>query len=113
MKWEPIETAPKGGGADLVTDPAYVRPPKVLLLFEGGEQVVCHWDWYYAEGGNGYREGVSAWVEPVSGEQVSLHYDNPTHWMSLAEPPNAVLSGAADEHNQRRDASPRPPRTRG
>lgn len=83
MEWQPIETAPKGGGAELVTDPAWVEPPKVLLLFKNGEQVVCHWDWYYAESGNGYHKGVSAWVEPTSGEQIELYHDNPTNWMPL------------------------------
>lgn len=82
-EWQPIETAPKGGGAELVTDPAWVEPPKVLLLFENGEQVVGCWDWYYAEGGNGYVKGVSAWVVPPSCEQAALYYDEPTHWMPL------------------------------
>lgn len=88
MEWQPIETAPKGGGAELVSDPAWVEPPMVLLLFEKGEQAVCHWDWYYAEGGGGYREGVTAWVEPISAELIALNYDNPTHWMPLPEAPN-------------------------
>lgn len=86
-EWQPIETAPKGGGAEIVTDPLYVNPPLLLLLFGGGEQVVCHWDWYYAEKGNGYRHGVSAWVEPISGEQISFHLDEPTSWMPLLNPP--------------------------
>ena len=87
MKWQPIETAPKGGKAKLVTDAAWIEPPRVLLLFEGGEQVVCTWDWYYSDEGHGHREGVSAWVETVNGEQVDLLYDPPTHWMPLPEPP--------------------------
>ena len=86
--WQPIETAPKGGGAELVTDAAWIEPPRVLLLFEGGEQVVCQWDWYYADGGNGHTEGVSAWVEPVSGEQIEAHYSPPIGWMQLLEAPN-------------------------
>lgn len=87
MNWQPIETAPIGGGAELITDPKWVDPPKILLLFEGGEQVVCYWDWYYAIGGVAYREGVSAWVDAVSGENIALYYDDPTHWMPLPEPP--------------------------
>lgn len=82
-EWKPIETAPKGGGAELVTDPKWVEPPSLLLLFAKGKQVVCHWDWYYAEGGCGHRKGYSAWVEPISGEQIALHLDEPTHWMPL------------------------------
>jgi hypothetical protein len=82
MNWEPIETAPKGGGADMVTDPAWVDPPKILMKFEGGEVSVAYWDWYYAEGGAGYRDGF-AWIEPCSGEPLNLHYGEPTGWMPL------------------------------
>lgn len=87
MKWQPIETAPKGGGAEYITDPNWVDPPNLLLLFPDGHQVVCHWSWYYAENGAGYQDGISAWTEQVSGEQVALHYGEPTHWMPLPEPP--------------------------
>lgn len=85
-EWQPIESAPKGGGAELITDPEYVEPPKILLLFPNGAMSVAYWDWYYAEGGRGYEDGI-AWVEPVSGERVHNYYDNPTHWMPLPEPP--------------------------
>lgn len=86
--WQPIETAPKGGGAELVTDPKWVEPPLVLLFFPNGQQqlVVCKWDWYYAEGGHGYN-GAPAWIEPTSGEQAAMHYDEPTHWMLLPDVP--------------------------
>lgn len=86
-EWMPIESAPKGGGAEDTRDPAYVEPPEILLLFPEGKQCVCSYDWYYAEDGNGYQEGVSAWVEPVSGEQIEPTYGNPTHWMPLPTPP--------------------------
>lgn len=82
MQWQPIETAPKGGGADRVTDPEWVEPPKILLAFDGGEHCVCSWDWYYAEDGFGFR-GPSAWVEPVSGDLVAEHYGEPTHWAQI------------------------------
>jgi hypothetical protein len=85
MKWQPIETAPKGGGAELVSDPAWVEPPDILLLFENGRQAVCRWDWYYAEKGRGHQAGLSAWVDPISGEQIALYYDEPTHWMPLPD----------------------------
>ena len=81
-EWRPIRSAPKGGGADLVTDPAWVEPPKILLRFDNGEISVGYWDWYYAEGGNGYQ-GTEAWIEPISGELLALTYDNPIEWMPL------------------------------
>ena len=80
-EWNPIETAPKGGGAECVTDSNWVEPPKILLLFDG-DVSVGYWDWYYAEGGGGYNGG-SAWIEPCSGEQLDLHYDEPVAWLPL------------------------------
>ena len=84
MLWQPIETAPKGGGATMVTDPKWVRPPDILLYCKSGDQVVASWDWYYAEGGRGCTDGV-AWI--ALGEQVNLAIAEPTHWMSLPAPP--------------------------
>lgn len=81
-EWLDMESAPKGGGADRVTDPGWVEPPMILLLFDGGNISVGRWDWYYAIGGNGYTGGL-AWIEPVSGEMVDLTYDAPIGWMSL------------------------------
>lgn len=90
-QWQKIETAPRGSGKDGPQDvrhPDYVRPPKVLLWFPGGDVSVAYWDWYYAEGGIGYEaDGHLAWIEPVSGEQVTRHYAKPTHWMPLPDPP--------------------------
>lgn len=85
--WQSIETAPKGGGADSTTNPAWVEPPRILLLFAHGMMSVGYWDWYYAEGGDGCTHGV-AWVEPVSGELLKDHYGLPTHWMPLPDPPS-------------------------
>ena len=86
--WRLIETAPKGGGAELVTNPDYVDPPEILLFFWGGERRIGKWDWYYAEGGGGFHESKGhAWVEPTSGELLVLYYGPPTHWMPLPEPP--------------------------
>lgn len=90
-EWQPIASAPKGGGAELVTDPAYVKPPKILLCFADGDVSVGYWDWYYAEGGSGYEgDGHLAWIEPVSGEQLTRHYSQPTHWMPLPAPPSGA-----------------------
>ena len=86
MEWQPMETAPKGGGAEQVTDPNWVDPPRILLLFENKKVSVGYWDWYYAEGGNGY-EGGEAWIEPISAERLDMYYDAPIAWMLLPEPP--------------------------
>ena len=58
-EWQQIETAPKGGGAELVTDPAYIQPPHVLLLFPDRSVSVGYRDWYYAEGGRSCTHGVA------------------------------------------------------
>lgn len=86
--WQPMETAPKGGGAEMVTDPNWIEPPRVLLFCADGTQVVARWDWYYAEGGRGCTDGC-AWIEPTSSEQVNMSYGDPTHWMPLPEPPKS------------------------
>lgn len=91
--WQPMESAPKGGGAELVTDPNWIEPPWVLLLFEEGKISVGYWDWYYAEGGAGHTGGL-AWVEPCSGERLDLHYDVPIGWMPL---PALSLEGITGE----------------
>ena len=81
--WQPIETAPKGGGAETVTDPKWVEPPKILLRFGDEAVSVAYWDWYYVEGARGYTDGF-AWIEPCSGEPLNLHYSTPpTHWAAI------------------------------
>lgn len=85
-EWQDISTAPKGGGAEFVTDQNWVAPPDILLCFRGGERRVGHWDWFYADGGYGCTDGI-AWIEPCSGEQLNLYYDAPTHWHLLPAPP--------------------------
>ena len=89
FQWQPIETAPKGGGAESTSDPNYVQPPRILLYFPTeGIIEAGRWDCYYAEGGNGY-EGCSAWC-CAEYEPAALAYDEPTHWMPLPEPPQAL-----------------------
>lgn len=97
--WQPIESAPKGGGAERVDDPAWVEPPLILvscpeLRLKQRVQLVVSWDWYYAKGNNGYRSGKSAWVDPVSGSPVCSEYGEPTHWMPLPDPPAAAPPSA-------------------
>jgi hypothetical protein len=86
--WRPIETAPKGVWAERVDDPAWVDPPEIQLLFEGGRQCVGRWDWYYAAGGAGAHEtNGCGWLEALTLEPVTLHLSEPTHWMFLPSPP--------------------------
>jgi hypothetical protein len=94
--WRPIETAPKGGGAAMMTDPSWVDPPRVILLFAGGEVAIGRWDYYYDEGGCGCTDGI-AWVDPVSDELLALHYDAPIRWMPLPVPPTASHQPPASE----------------
>ena len=85
--WQPIETAPKGGGVEMVTDPAWVEPPTILLYFGNGNISMSKWDWAYAEGGSYCNDGV-AWLEPLSGEFPHEHFGRlPTHWMPLPPRP--------------------------
>jgi hypothetical protein len=80
-EWQPMETAPKGGEAQFVTDPYWIEPPKILLLFDG-DICVGYWDSYYAEGGFECTDGF-AWIEPCSGEPLNLHYGIPKAWAPL------------------------------
>jgi hypothetical protein len=82
-QWQPMESAPKGGGAELTTDPAWVEPPRILSTGPAGLQII-YWDWYYADGGNGFQSGQTAWV----GHEDVLHEaEAPTRWMPLPAPP--------------------------
>ena len=89
--WQPIETAPKGNGDQFesVTDPGYIAPPEILMLFEDGNQCVVRWDWYYAPGGYGHAHAQDgrAWVAVTGGELAHLHFGSPTHWRPLPTPP--------------------------
>lgn len=96
MDWQPIETAPRGGGAELVTDPAWVEPPRILLVVEG-KVVIAYWDWYYAPGGNGNNGTNSGWVLDMTAETLDLHFGKePTHWMPLPNPPATAARQSPD-----------------
>lgn len=82
--WRDIASAPKGSeDIDGTRDPAYVKPPRILLRFGNEAVAIAYWDWYYAEGGHGYRDGF-AWIGPECGEPLNLHYSAaPDGWMPL------------------------------
>lgn len=84
MKWEPIETAPKGSGEngpESVMHPDYIRPPSLLLFTDEG-CTVGNYDWYYHPGyGAASGERDTAWCDT---QGYSIY---PTHWMLLPEPP--------------------------
>ena len=86
--WRSMDTAPKGGGAERTDDPKWVEPPKLLMAFDDGSIEICHWDWYYAPGGNGHTPGVSAWIG-AEGQQVARFQGDPIAWMPLPLPPNS------------------------
>jgi hypothetical protein len=82
-KWQPMETAPKGGGADMVDDPAWVDPPRILLRFGAEGVAIGYWDWYYAEGGTGCTDGV-AWIGCPCSERLADYFSTaPDGWMEL------------------------------
>jgi len=85
MTWQPIATAPTGGGAESTTDPAWVEPPQLLVRVTDGRCHVVYWDSYYAALGGGF-DGVEwhGWREYLSGDCPETE---PTHWMPLPEPP--------------------------
>ena len=87
MKWQPINTAPRGSGEDgpdRVDHPNYIEPPRLLLIVDGTIQVGSY-DWYYHNDyGMGADERETAWVH--SGDDVE-----PTHWMDF--PPLPTKKG--------------------
>lgn len=93
-EWMDIASAPKGGGADLVTDPAYVKPPHILLWFPGDDDprtVVARWDAFYGPDGSGRDEtGGLGWVEATTGEPLFDHCGVPTMWRPLPPSPGAA-----------------------
>ena len=88
MIWQKIETAPKGGGAELTTDPKWVQPPKIIIRFGDEGIAIAYWDWYYADGGSGCTNGF-AWIENFTGDPLDLHFTTPpSHWMPLPDDPD-------------------------
>lgn len=87
-EWQPIETAPKGGGAEYVTDKNWVEPPRILVSFGEEGIAIVYWDWSYDEGGYNNWGQRDAWIVAYTGEPSALHFgSNPTHWMPLPNPP--------------------------
>jgi hypothetical protein len=84
--WHPIETATKDREA-----------PSVMLACVGRNLPIYCGRWRHGDLGEP-QQGVFAWRCDSSGR-----FANPTHWMPLPEPPNAVLSGAATEVKPKRD----------
>ena len=77
--WRQIETAPKDGTN--------------LLVWDGYAMTTAKWEidydwWEICVPSDGY---------------VDSNCILPTHWMPLPEPPNTVLSGAANEVKPKRD----------
>jgi hypothetical protein len=82
--WQPIETAPRGGGAARTDDPAWVEPPRILGWSSSRGLMIVYWDWYYAERGNGYKPGQTAWV---SESEALWEADAPILWKPEPLPP--------------------------
>lgn len=94
VRWQPIETAPRGSGMDGPKDTRhadYVQPPNILLWTEEGP-LVGYYDWYYHPGyGLGAAEGESVWRNSEGGRTYGV-----THWMPLPAaptPPHADQKG--------------------
>ena len=71
MTWQPIETAPRGGVAFLAFQPARKTNPEIWPALMGV--------------GFFHDHGFS--LDAVSGYDIEIELDSPTHWMPLPEPP--------------------------
>lgn len=81
--WQPMSTAPKGGGAERTDDPNWVDPPMILLKFGSLGVSVASWCHSHAEGGYYCTDGF-AWIEPCSGDPLNQHFDaEPDGWLPL------------------------------
>lgn len=84
MKWQPIETAPRGKGPndpENISETCCLDAPD-LLLTDGESIFIGEYYWFYEEFFNGIRVSfVSGWRD-CHGIDVE-----PTHWMALPEPP--------------------------
>jgi hypothetical protein len=87
-QWMPIETAPKGSGADgpaLTTDREYIGPPRLLLATAEGI-MVGYYDWYYHPW---YGVGAGPDEPPWRDHDGNRTY-GVTHWMPLPAPPGTA-----------------------
>ena len=71
LDWLPMDSAPTYGDFEVV-----------MLRFEEQTVSVGYWDPYYSKRGSGY-DGGFAWIEPLSGDRLDLHYDEPIGWMPI------------------------------
>lgn len=101
-EWQPIETAPKTNPDAEVAE----KPIRILLRFGTEGVAIAYWDWYYAEGGHGCRDGF-AWIEPHAGEPLNLHYsEEPDGWAPLPKPRGQIEErGTRDEVDAAGDAA--------
>jgi hypothetical protein len=79
-RWLPIDSAPRNRAQ---SGRVAGDCQRVLLAFGGGEISVGYWDSYYLA--NGHSDEM-CWIEPVSGEQLALHYEKPTAWQDIPPP---------------------------
>ncbi len=88
-KWQPMDTAPKGSqDIEDTRDPAYVKPPLILLRFGTQGMTIASWDAYYAPGGAGeHKRDGCGWIIRPTGEPINMHYSaEPDGWMHLPDP---------------------------
>ena len=85
-RWLPIASAPRGSGENgprSVNDPAYVKPPDLLLIHPEGISV-GYYDWYYHPG---YGVGASQYEPVWRSRPDGAGLDGVTHWMPLPAAP--------------------------
>jgi len=82
--WQPIETAPKTGGQE-------------VLLWDGDDVSVAY---YSIVGWTGVAAGAVAFWEERRGSVPDAIHVEPTHWMPLPKPPVSSGSQLADANKK-------------